>query len=283
MIQIPGIQDDRLERRIAFLRSRATAHLELAPEDLNRKACAATLLRDCACIRLLMGRIREAREDLLSAGKEFLSLGLVEGAALVALANAASAKEMLGSFSRLFESILHSENRAPDSERLEFERQMSYASSRSPYQILSLLQVDLLLVKNEMQEASPVFAGMQAALDRNRGYPVGATGMSMDAYAGIANGLVEREKSELPYSLEFVMRGLRSLYTVRAENLRVAMKDRYNWQMLLRPTELLDLDSVILMYLAVGSESLERQLEEFLQEESILCQAPLIVARELRA
>ena len=281
MIQIPGIQEDRLDRRMAFLRSRAAAHLELAPEDVNRKACAATLLRDCACIGLLMGRTGEAREDLLSAGKEFLTLGLVEGAVLVALADAASAQEILGSFSSLFESVRYSENRAAVSEAPEYERQISDASSRSPYQILSLLQVDLLLIKKEIQEPSSVMAGMQAALERNRGYPVGATGMSMDTYAGIANRLVEGEKAELPYSLEFVMRGLRSLYTVRAENIRVAMKDIYNWQMLLRPTELLDLDSVILMYLAIGNESLEFQLEEFLHEESPLCQAPLIVAREL--
>ena len=190
-------------------------------------------------------------------------------------------KKILGSFSGLFESVRYSENRAADSEASEYERQISGASSRSPYQILSLFQVDLLLVKNELQEPSPVVAGMQAALERNRGYPVGATGMSMDTYAGIANRLVEGGKSELPYSLEFVMRRLRSLYTIRAENIRVAMKDTYNWKMLLRPTELLDLDSVILMYLAIGNESLEFQLEEFLHEESTLCRAPLIVAREL--
>lgn len=281
MIQVPGVQDDRLDRRIDFLRSRAAAHLELEPEDVNRRACAATLLRDSACISLLMGRIGEACEELLSAGKQFLSLNLVEGAALVALADAVNAQEMLGRFSDLFESVRFSENRMTISEVPQYERPVSDASLGSPYQMLSLLQVDLMLVKSGVRELTAVAPGVRVALERSGGYPVGATGMSMETYARIANRLVEERESEWSYSIELAMTGLRALYSVRAENIRIAMKDTYNWKMLLRPTELLDLDSVILMYLAIGNENLEFQLEEFLREETPLCQAPLIVAREL--
>lgn len=55
MIQISGIEGDRLDRRISFLRSRAAAHLELEPEAVHSRACAATLLRDSACIGFLVG------------------------------------------------------------------------------------------------------------------------------------------------------------------------------------------------------------------------------------
>ena len=93
--------------------------------------------------------------------------------------------------------------------------------------------------------------------------------------------MVEDQRPRLSYSFETVLKGLRTLYAIRAENIRVAMKDTYNWQKLLRPTELLDLDSLTLICLAIGDEHLEHQVEEFLREESPLCQAPLIIAREL--
>ena len=57
MIEIPDVERDRLERRILFLRSRAEANLEMEPEDMHSKGCAATLFRDSASLGLLAGRI----------------------------------------------------------------------------------------------------------------------------------------------------------------------------------------------------------------------------------
>ena len=239
------------------------------------------LLRDAACIEFLMGRTKEACEDLLSAGKDFLQVGLLEGAALVALADRVGAKEILGRFSGLVDRVRYQESREVPSAEQDDGRPMFDASLRSPYQILSLLQSDLLLVRNRLREQSPVAPAMRMVLERSGSHPVGVTGMSIDVYVAMAGVLVGEEGLLLSSYSELLSRSLRTLYSVRADNIRVAMKDTYNWEMLLRPTELLDLDSLILMYLAIGDEHLERELGEWLQAESRLCQAPFIIAYEI--
>ena len=122
---------------------------------------------------------------------------------------------------------------------------------------------------------------MEAVLERNGGYVMSAAGMSIEKYNGIARWLVEGSRPRVSYLPESVTAWLRTLYAVRAENIQSAMKDAYNWQMLLKPTELVDLDSLILMYLALGNDDLEGELDELLAEQSRLCQAPLIIARAL--
>ena len=124
VIEVPGIEGERLLRRISFLRSRANAHLEVERENRHSRACAATLLRDAACIELLMGRMREACEDLLLAGKELLEVDLVEGAALVALADSVSPQEILGRFSNLIERVRNQEVRASASDVQDDDRPM---------------------------------------------------------------------------------------------------------------------------------------------------------------
>lgn len=199
----------------------------------------------------------------------------------MALADTVSAQEILSNFSDDIERVRYQKDRVKASELPQGTKPMSDGGLGSPYQILSLLQADLLLVKNRMREPGPASPPMRAALERSGGYPVGATGMSIDVYVGIANWMVEDQRARLSYSFETVLKELRTLYAVRSKNILVAMKDTYNWRKLLSPTELLDLDSLILMCLAIGDEHLEHQLDEFLCEESPLCQAPLIIAREL--
>ena len=281
MIEIPGIESKRVTRRINFLRSRALAHLELEPELTHSKACAATLLRDSACLGFLVGRTREACVDLMSAGKEFLNLGLVEGAVLVALADTVNAQEILANFSDVIEGVRYQENQGISFEASEQRRQMARVSPGSAYEALSLLQADLLLAKKNVQELAPVAGPMASVLERNGGFAVSATGLSFETYIGIARWMVEDSRPRVSYSSEPAVAWLRTLYAVRAENVRSGMKDAYNWGMLLKPTELLDLDSLVLMCLAVGDDHLERELDGFLTGESRLCQAPLIVAREL--
>lgn len=281
MIEIPGIESGLVARRIDFLRSRASAHLESEPEDTRSKACAATLLRDSACLGLLVGRTEEACADFMSAGKEFLNIGLVEGAILIALGDTLRAHEILASFSDVIERVRYQEDQRTFFEEGERRGRSANAGLGSAYEVLSLLQADLLLVKNNLQELAPAALPMEEVLERNGGYAVSATGMSIERYNEIARWMVREPRSGGSYSTELVVTWLRILYAVRAGNIRSAMKDVYNWGMLLKPTELVDLDSLVLMCLAVGDIHLERELDEFLVGESQLCQAPLIVAREL--
>ena len=290
MIEIPGIESERITRRIDFLRSRALAHLELEPAAAFSKACAATLLRDSACLGFLVGRTREACMDLMSAGKEFLNIGLVEGAALVALADSVKAQEIFSNFSDIIEGVRYQKYQRSyfeSDEQSSFvdagEQRRGIADGRLglAYDALSLSQADLLMVKSDAQELATAANPMEAVLERNGGYMVSATGLSIETYIRIARWMVGESSLRGSYSSELVVAWLRTLYAVRAENVRSGMKDAYNWGMLLKPTELLDLDSVILMCLAVGDDQLDRELDEILVEENRLCQAPLIVAREL--
>lgn len=281
MIEIPNVERDRLERRILFLRSRAEANLEMEPEDMHSKGCAATLFRDSASLGLLAGRIGKAREDLVRAGKLFLDLGLAEGAALVVLADAVNAEIILGEFSNVLNTLPHHEGQGASFGAEEQERPSSEGDRWSPYQWAALFQADLLLVKNGFQELDPDAGTMRSVPERIGAYQMGSTGLSIGTYVGLATWMVEERRSRTLYSPDRVLGLLRTLYTIRAENIRCATKDTYNWVMMLRPTELLDLDSVILMCLVLGDDELERELDGSLAEESQICLAPLIVAREL--
>ena len=107
MIGVPGIDPERLHRRVSFLHSRAMAHLEMSHEDVRHTACAATLLRDAACVDLLLGEIATARRYLSEAGGHFLKLGLTSGSVLIVLADAKKAAEELVGYSDVIEGIRH--------------------------------------------------------------------------------------------------------------------------------------------------------------------------------
>ena len=200
---------------------------------------------------------------------------------MVALADTVNTQDILDNFTDVLDGVRYQKSLAESSKAGERTRRMGDTALGSLYQMVSLLQADLLLLKNEVHRPVREDTPMHSALERNGGYPVSDTGLSIDSYIGIAEWLSEYRDARSSHSFEFVVAGLRTLYAIRAENIRSAMKDTYNWRMLLRPTELLDLDSLILMCLALGNEHVEYQLVEFLREESPICQAPLIIARDL--
>ena len=283
MIAVPGIDPERLHRRVKFLHSRAIAHLEMSPEDVRHTACAATLLRDAACVSLLLGETTTARRYLREAGGHFLELGLTGGSALIVLADAKKAAVELERHSDVIEGIRRQWSREK-TETLEREvGPITYTARSSLRQIFSQLQADQLMTGVDGLRSIREEYPMHQVLKRNGGYPVGNTGLSIDSYTNIAYWLIEQRNQPERQIADFVTATVATLATTRAEHIRAAMKDKFNWAMLARPSELLDLDSVIVMFLALGA----RMNKDFLRAsqwvgEGALFDAPLIVAEQLR-
>ena len=283
MITVPGIDPERLHRRARFLHSRAMVHMEMSAKDVRHTACAATLLRDAACIALLLGETTAARRYLKEAGGHFLELGLTGGSPLIVLADATNAAVEFESYSDTIEGIRHQWSR----EETEIgERQvgpMAYTARSSLRQMFSQLQADQLMTEIDGRRSMRQEHPMHEVLKRNGGYPVGNTGLSIDSYKSTADWLTEQRSQPHRQIPEFVTATFVTLATTRAEHIRAAMKDKFNWAKLSRPSELLDFDSVIVMFLAFGA----RMNRDFLRMsqwtgEGAIFEAPLIVAEQLR-
>ena len=282
MIAILDIEPERLHHRVTFLRSRAMAHLEASPGDMRHKACAATLLRDAACVALLLGETGKGRRYLREAGDHFLGLGLTVGSALTALADTRKASDKLDNYSDVVEGIRHQRSREEVHQREGPERPMADRAQGSLRQMFSQLQAELLVSEPD-ELPSLRIVPMHQVLTRNGGYPVGDTGLSISSYMKIAEWMIEQRSARDRQIPGFVTAGLTTLASTRAEHIRAAMEDRFHWRMLAKPAELLDLDSVILMFLALGARMDKDALQASLSAGEVpINKAPLTVAQELR-
>lgn len=276
---IPGINDERLPRRLDFLLSRAAAHLESGFQDTRRRAAAATLYRDAACVALMLGNSNEARKHLVKAGRLFMDIGLTSGAALIALAEPWTARQVMVDYSGLIEGVKHQQSKT---EREDHRWPMAEMARSAPRQILSLMQSEWLLQEAEKRPPSIDDTELYAALKRNSGYPVGATGVSLETYSNMAQWMVGYRSHGSIRIPPFVARSLNTIFASRAEHLRAAMNDRFHWRLLARPSELLDLDIVILCSLALGAGIDQSEIRRYSAPDMRLDAAPLSAALLLR-
>lgn len=284
---LPGLESGRLEKRIEFLTSRAQAHLNARAEELPHRACAATLLRDAACVALLIDQVGRAREFLHQAGHHFLTLGLPYGALLVALTGADSARWEVSEYNDVMEGTRRQWSREQAREGDRFRRPMADTARSSPRQMISLMQADLLM--EEVGAPSPYreHVEMRVALERSSGHPVGTTGLSIGTYLRITEWISEQRKLEWPRSRHedmprFVEQGFTTISAMRTERIQAAMKDSYHWRLLARPAELIDLDTVALASLALRSGMDIGNLHEGFSAEDTLVSAPILAARGLQ-
>jgi len=280
---IEGFDPNRLNDRIKFLRSRADAHLAIVSERMLHQACAATLLCDAGCIAFILGMIGEARESLRRAGHLFLGIGLTTGAVLVALADTRSARGQIADYPDVVEGVRQQWSRVEARGRDEAKRPMTEMARGSPRQMFSLMQSEWLTGQVDGHPMERDDSPVRAALERNGGYPVGETGLSIDSYRKLADWMTAhtgRASGELP---DFVVAGMATIAATRAEKIRAATKDRYHWRMLVRPTELLDIDSIVLMFVALGTGTNEDALRMRELANVPLGDAPLKAALSLRS
>jgi hypothetical protein len=284
--------DDRLERRLLFLVSRAETHLRGLPEkaatemDMLSRACAATLYRDAACVAMLIGQVGQARSLLHISGKHFLVLGLPVGASFIALAGMPDSESEIERHADFIVGVRQqwgpSEARARDSAR----RPVADQARSEPRQLLAMMQADWIIDDRRGSTAEMYKDGpLREALERNGGYPVGATGLSIDSYASAAGWFAERRDVD-GYLPDRIAASMSTMMATRAEHLHAARKDRFHWRMLARPAELVDLDATILMYLAINKDGVPKlNLEKVIdrrREETPLLDAPLRIATALK-
>lgn len=283
---------ERLERRLDFLLDRANTHLknlrktEGPAQDILPRACAATLYRDAACVALLLERTREARKFLQLSGREFLTLGLPVGASLIALAGQRDAGKILDAYGDILEGTRQQRKPSDTKRRRDFHRPMIDQARSEPRQLLAMMQVDWLW--NDRQRERVSYRDdepLRMALGRNGGHPAGVTGLSIDSYCVVAEWFAKRDviSEQMPDRVEALMSAMMAR---RSEQLHAARKDSFHWRMLARPTELIDLDATILMYLASNEDgSPKANLETVMDRRRAgtpLLDAPVLVAGALR-
>lgn len=284
--------DERLERRLHFLISRAEAHLHDLPEkattekDMLLRACAATLYRDAACVEMLMGHVRQARSLLHVSGQHFLTLGLPVGASFIALAGTSDSDSELERHADVVTGIRQQWRPSEARERDGARRPMADQARSEPRQLLAMMQADWLVAdRRRYRAAMDGDEPLRKALERNGGHPVGSTGLSIDSYAAVAGWFAER-KGVVDSLPDRIAASMSTMMATRAEHLHAARKDRFHWRMLARPAELVDLDATTLMYLAINEEGTPKtNLETVIdrrREETPLLDAPLQIARALK-
>lgn len=276
MIEIPKTDSESLARRIKFLRSRVDAHLKANSNHDRSKACAATLLLDAACGNLLLGEIKNARKDLAQSGTLFLDLGSTRGAVLIALSGGRNARETLEQYDFWAEGVPKQSDRSSSIAGIKHD---------STYQIFSHFQAKLLmgkpknLDKHEWIESIEL---IQHRLENLSNYPVGSTGLSIREYIHSAVGLARVGNI---HPLLFC-RSLELMYRIRQSNIDRSMEDLYHWRMFLRPAQLLDLDTVILMYFLLYYTPYSRHKSYISswgdpKKDGSIYNAPLIVAQNI--
>jgi hypothetical protein len=283
---------DRLEFRFEFLLGRARAHLSASENADQRdnmmlpRACAATLLRDAACILLLLERPRQARRLLHESGQHFLGLGLPVGASLVALAGETSAPDELKAHADLIEAMRQQWGPRESRERQDRRRPMAEQARGEPRQLLAMMQADWLVHEQRgEQKGLSHDEPLREALFRSGGHPAGTTGLSIESYAGAAEWFSEHVPGG-DYIPDGISTTVATMMSTRAEHLRAARKDQYHWKLLARPAELIDLDATILLYLAMNRDgNLKDRLRGLLgrpRDDVPLLDAPVQIAAAIR-
>lgn len=239
-----GLDRARMARRITFLNDRADWHdRRESPLD---KACAATARRDAGIIALLLDQKKVASDLLAKAGAEFTSIGLYAGYLLQSLVNPErvrrgdfAAEEMIARF-RFTDFTQHREGpRLSEEGALPFEQE----SRQSPQQLLNLYQA-LRGRRNKRTRFASEIASDRLRV--NAGATIGLSGLPIASYLQ----LFDRFGSNDP--------GLRDQDTLfaamirRRELIAAARADEFQWRMMLKPAELIDLNLV-----ALGMNALE--------------------------
>jgi hypothetical protein len=247
---IEEFDQSRLERRGSFLESRANAHLAIENNRRWHIGCATTLLRDAAAIALMRDEFDRARDHLRQSGDLFIKLGFAAGLQLLYMAGSLDKIEggdrnRIYEFGRAFSGRYFSEHAQPP-ELPRFEED----SFRAP-QLLRAYQA-LAGQRGYYPEQVLLLEPIRRILRFNATMPVGPARVTMATYLATFDYLAKSEiESAEILPTHSVERVLGSFAQRREELLSAARHDRYHWQALLRPAELIDFDLLALLIAGV--------------------------------
>lgn len=285
MIEISGVEEEWWTQRVQFLISRAETHLDQRSEVLGHRACAATLLRDAGCLLLLREEFGRGRQFLAQAGEQLVAMGLPAGLVLIAMDDPGRGRDALRFYRERDEVVslakvdAQADARGVARESIEFSARNSFGS------MLSVVQADLL------QEAT--VAEMESRVERREverrelqqrhgAREVGATGLSVVRYLHVAASMDAEMSAHTGDAPGEVVRAIELVGRRREERIDAARRDDFHWRLVPRPAELLDLDCVVLMQVALEGGLDERVLREWTGwRRGEVIGAPLDVAAKL--
>lgn len=279
----PEFESERIQRQEIFLRDRAMAHDKIEDDKaIWHRACAATLTRDAAALAILRGDARMATRLLTDAGRRFSELGLFTGFSLLELSRHGQAREWRRGHEGLAERISAA---MPSGEHVLHEERPREpfldASAALPGQLLHLYYVlsgEQDLSKGELSMHQRIHAMLKQLPE----LPVGPTGIPVGGYVDLID-----EISHMDSNIPRLSRRSRDIFLSailrRHEQLDAARNDRRHWNMLLNPTDLLDLELTALSTMVVDRIGSALMLEELVGEREPMVMAPIRAAEMLRS
>lgn len=285
MIEIRGVKEEWWEQRVKFLVSRAETHLDRGTEGLHHRACAATLLRDAGCLLLLREQFGRGRQRLAQAGEHLVEMGLAAGLVLISMHDVGRAGQALN-FHRETDENARRRTMGRQADAPERGREsVRVASRNSLSSMLSVVQADLLQAvagAAEVEWASERRETERRELEERHGArEVGETGLSVARYLRVAESMevnAPGRPGDVPVEIVRALLGRR-----REERIDAVRRDEFHWRRVPRPAELLDLDCVVLMQVALAGGCEEEALREWTGWRSRdVLGAPLDVAKQLQ-
>ena len=222
----------------------------------------------------------------MQAGEQLLEIGLAAGLVLVAMHDAGRGRDALASYRvRVEETPRRGADTKADSP--EDGRESVAVAARSSFgSMFSVVQADLLQGAADVDPARGAErreTERRELLERHGTREVGETGMSVFRYLRVAASMEGRAHLvDADPSVEMV-RAVELLGRRREERIELARGDEFHWRLVPRPAELLDLDSVVLMQVALASGYDGGALMDWTGwRKGDVLGAPLDVAEQLR-
>lgn len=272
-----GLDEERVFRRIGFLKDRAQAHQEQAGErHTMHVACAGALLRDAAASAMLVGEFASAGELLVKAGELWAGLGLFAGYALIAIAKPEALWTDRGyELSELLDSLGVAERMGATREHHPDRAPMMDGSAASSRQLLHLYQAVRPRI-GEHDLVSLLIGMSRSRLVEGSTAQVGPTESPVRAYVHLLDATVDGDFDRAARDT------LAGMVLRRVEQLESARADEYHWRRVLAPAALVDFDMLSLAMASIDSRGTAAELAEHLADREPAARLPLEVARAMR-
>ena len=167
-----------------------------------------------------------------------------------------------------------------DGEEKRFTRPLENSARTTTSQLFALCLVECL--RDGLATRGSSEAPFRQALNRRAGFQVGVTGLSIDSYMRMGQELIDSMESKFRLDQPFVFRSVETIASFRFEAIQSAMKDSYHWQRILRPSALLDFDTLVLGSLALSSGFGLGPFDRLLSDDVPYLGAPRVAAKLLQ-
>lgn len=274
-----GLDEERLNRRVGFLRDRAKAHLEQSEERrVMNIACAGSLFRDAAATAILLEEYGQARKLLIQAGELWTRIGLFSGYALLSLGQQqAWWSNRRGELETVREELADAARPQPENPwpRRREQAPMMAGSAGSTRQLLHLYQ-SLRPHVDEDPVARSVIAMAHERLSEQSTAQVGSTEAPVRSYVHLLDAAVHGDFDAAAHDT------LSGMVLRRVEQLGAARADEHHWRLALAPAALVDFDLMALATASADARNTVSEVAEHFRSRNRAVSLPLIAARGLR-